>query len=794
MAKTTEELLAELIELQKAGGSRTNTPASTPAAAGGTFGFTAGWDKSLGEAITGVGKLGSSSSATATAVGLVGTALGKLPIGANTAMAAFGAVSGAVTNSVDSYQKQLSAGTAFAGGLLDMEKTRARSGLSQEQFAKQQEDMAKNTLGLSGQSGEAMKKLTSFQDDFKKTDIAKQLQSTFGLSSEQLATYTNTWITQNGNIDLNDTKAKAAAIRSLEKMTESTIRQSQETGISTDIINKQNRVMNESLQMQLMRLEGDQAQNEALSDLMPQLVGLGPALQNLALEASSDMGVTGDKATMTQGALGSQGVEFSDAVRNLKNVTERGGSAEEKKAAEMRLEAAKIEVNTLMRSKEFTQMAEVERRGGQTGTNGAMLELMKERLPNLQKEKAQSIDLQRQGMSGDPRQVTDYSKEQTNRAIAGVDANGNRRAGDEALAAGNQANTRVRDEAINLEVKTIGKVITNLDSFAAKLNEVTGKIGGGRYTSGEIAGNPDTGQKPLGQIQTENTPRVPTLYPKRDTGTEGEIKEKTEPKDVVAQLHKGEKVLQPDDATKFESVGGLDFLKSASAGKMPAVSSKDMLGGIDPSKMFGDIQKQMTPMMENMQKQMTPMMDNMQKQMTPMMDNMQKQMTPMMDNMQKQMTPMMGDMQKQISSSFSKLKMPSGFDDKKLTSMIGNIKQPDPGQLANMAKSMIPPADNSAAAASRDMISNLKNATSSMAQTPKTPEPARNEYDDEPATPVATTSPAPASTDSFNSDVLNALNNLNKLTAQSLEALVQTAGHAEKTAGGIDGLNGNRFS
>ena len=782
MAKSQEELLQELIDLQKAGGGRASTP-SAPAAAGSTFGFTAGWDKALGEAITGVSKLGSTSTATSTAVGLVGTALGKLPIGANTAMAAFGAVSGAVTNSVDSYQKQLSAGTAWAGGLLDMEKTRARSGLSQEQFAKQQEDMAKSTLGLSGQSGEAMKKLTGFQDDFKKTDIAKQLQSTFGLSSEQLATYTNTWIAQNGNIDLNDTKAKAAAIRSLEKMTESTIRQSQETGVSTDIINKQNRAMNESLQMQLMRLEGDQAQNEALSDLMPQLVGLGPALQNLALEASSDMGVTGDKATMTQGALGSQGVEFSDAVRNLKNVTERGGSAEEKKAAEMRLEAAKIEVNTLMRSKEFTQMAEVERRGGQTGTNGAMLELMKERLPNLQKEKAQSIDLQRQGMSGDPRQVADYSKEQTNRAIAGVDANGNRRAGDEALAAGQQANMRARDEMINLEVKTIRTVINNLDSFAAKLNEVTGKIGGGRYTSTEIAGNPDTGQKPLGQIQTENTPRVPTLYPKtRGTGTEGEIKEKIEPKDVVAQLHKGEKVLQPDDATKFESVGGLDFLKSASAGKMPAVSSKDMLGGIDPSKMFGDIQKQMTPMMENMQKQMTPMMDNMQ-----------KQMTPMMDNMQKQMTPMMGDIQKQISSSFSKLKMPSGFDDKKLTSMIGNIKQPDPGQLANMAKSMIPPADNSAAAASRDMISNLKNATSSMAQTPKTPEPARNEYDDEPATPVATTSPAPASTDSFNSDVLNALNNLNKLTAQSLEALVQTAGHAEKTAGGIDGLNGNRF-
>ena len=756
-------------------GSSSPTPSAAPAAT--TFGFTAGWDKALAEGITGVSKLGSSSSATASAVGLVGAALGKLPIGANSAVAAFGAVDKVVTGSVDSYQKQLNAGTAFTGGLLDMEKTRARSGLSQEQFAKQQEDMAKSTLGLSGQSGEAMKKLTGFQDDFKKTDIAKQLQSTFGLSSEQLATYTNTWIAQNGNIDLNDKKAKDAALRSLEKMTESTIQQSQATGQSTDVINKQNRAMNESLQMQLMRLEGDEKQNEALSDLMPQLVGLGPALQNLALEASSDLGVTGDKAVMTQGALGSQGVEFSDAIRNLKDVTERGGSPEEKKAAEMRLEAAKIEVNTLMRSKEFTQMAEVERRGGQTGTNGAMLELMKERMPNLQKEKAQSIDLQRQGLSGDPQQVAAYSKEQTNRAIAGVDANGNRRAGDEALAAGNQVNTRVRDEMINLEVKGIEKVIKGLDNFAGKLNEVTGKVGGGRYTSGEIAGNPDTGQKPLGQQQTENTPRVPGLYPpKRHTGTEGEINSRFEPKDAILSISKGENVLDPSKAKKYDAIGGEAGLDKMMGGmKPPAIDLKSM----DPSKMFGDMQKQMSPMMENMQKQMTPMMENMQ-----------KQMSPMIGDMKKQMTPMMGDMQKQISSSFSKIKMPSGFDDKKLTSMIGNIKQPDPGQLANMAKSMIPPADNSAAAASRDMISNLKNANSSSATTPKAPDPVAQ---DSAVTAEPAVTAAPVSTDSFNSDVLNALNNLNKLTAQSLEALVQTAGHAEKTAGGIDGLNGNRF-
>jgi hypothetical protein len=748
------------------GGKSGSSPTPSAAPSGMNFGFIAGLDKAIAEGITGVSKLGSSSSATASAVGLVGAALGKLPIGANSAVAAFGAVDKVVSGSVDSYQKQLNAGTAFTGGLLDMEKTRARSGLSQEQFAKQQEDMAKNLISVSGQSGEAMKKLTSFQDEFKKTDVAKQLQSTFGLSSEQLATYTNTWITQNGNIDLNDKKAKDAALKSLEKMTENTIQQSQATGQSTDVINKQNRAMNESLQMQLMRLEGDEKQNEALSDLMPQLVGLGPALQNLALEASSDMGVTGDKAVMTQGALGSQGVEFSDAVRNLKAVSERGGSPEEKKEAEMRLEAAKIEVNTLMRSKEFTQMAEVERRGGQTGTNGAMLELMKERLPNLQNDKAKSIDLQRQNMSGDPQQVAAYGKEQTNRAIAGVDANGNRRAGDEALAAGNQANTRIRDEMINAEVKAIGGVIKGLDNFAKKLNEVTGKVGGGRYTAGEIAGNPATGQKPLGQQQTENTPRVPGLYPpKRHTGTEGEINSRFEPKDAILSISKGENVLDPSKAKKYDAIGGEAGLDKMMAGlKPPAIDLKSM----DPSKMFGDMQKQMNPMMENMQKQMTPMMEN----------------------MQKQMTPMMSDMQKQMSSTFSNMKMPSGFDDKKLTSMIGNIKQPDPGQLANMAKSMIPPADNSAASASRDMISNLKNATSSMAQSSKPPESAA-------PTSVTTEEPTniapPVATDSFNSDVLNALNNLNKLTAQSLDALVRTAGHAEKTAGGIDGLSGNRF-
>jgi hypothetical protein len=337
----------------------------------------------------------------------------------------------------------------------------------------------------------------------------------------------------------------------------------------------------------------------------------------------------------------------------------------------------------------------------------------------------------------------------------------------------------MRDEYLNTEVKLLGEVTNKLDGFSRVLDKVTGGPKGQRVTSTDIGGK--EGQPSLGEQQTANTPRVPGLYPKgsRDLGTDGVLGMKLEPKDDTVKIHKGEKVLNPADAMKFESVGGLDFFKSIAGGKMPAGQTKDPVAGIDPAKMFGDIQKQMSPMM-----------DNMQKQMGPMMDSMQKQMGPMMDSMQKQMTPMMGDMKNQMTSAFSTIKMPNGFDDKKLTSMIGNIKQPDPGQLANMAKSMIPPVDNTAASASRDMISNLKNATSSMAQTPKTPEPPAQ-------APVVTEEPAvveaPAPTDSFNNDVLNALNNLNKLTAQSLDALVRTAGHTEKTAGGIDGLNGNRF-
>ena len=751
VADMTADEFAESIT--KAMGRTGPTPTPSGSGAGGGFNLK-GFDSALTPAISGVTKLGEKSTAASTAIGLVSSAIGKY---SGAVQAAFDGVTAGGKRIADNYQTQLSGGVAFSDGLMGFAKDARDAGLSTEEYAKRQ---AASNLGLAAGSGEAMKKITELGDSFKKSDIGIDLQKRFGLTSEQMERYTLAYIAGSNNINLQDEKAKKAAIEGLGQMTERTIRQSLETGKNTDLILKQNQVMNESLQVQMMRLAGDEDQNASISALMPQLTGLGPALTNLALEAQSSLGVTGPKAAMTQGALGNEGQEFVSAIQQLKEVTERGGSAQEKAAAEQRLAMARQDVDAKLRSKEFLDMAEVERRDpSQTATGGAMKDLVEERLANLQKQKAQETTLNRANLPSDARNVDAFGQEQTLRVLKGVDERGQTRPGDAALSAVQQGNMRLKDEYLNAEVKILGEIIPKLDKFSKVLDPIIGNRKGERVTSMDIAGR--NGGPSLGEQQTANTPRVPTLYPKdkgsRDLGTDGVLGMKLEPKDTTVKIHKGEKVLNPTDAMKFESIGGLDLFKSLSSGKIPADQTKDPMAGMDPAKMFGNIQQQITPMMENMQKQMTPMMENMQKQMT---------------------------------STFSTMKMPSGFDDKKLTSMIGNIKQPDPGQLANMAKSMIPPADNSAAAASRDMISNLKNVTSSIAQPPKTPElsapaPASTEE------PAVVESPAP--TESFNNDILNALNNLNKLTAQSLDALVRTAGHTEKTAGGIDGLNGNRF-
>jgi len=705
------------------------------------------WDKSIAGGVQGIDKLKNSSSLTSTVMDGLNTVISKFSPTLGTLS---GSLSSSVAGSVDSYQKQQLAGTSWAGGLREMENDRKALGLSQQEYADRQRDMARNALALSGQSGEAMKKLTDFSDDFKKTDVGKQLQSSYGMNALQMQAFTDTWVSRQDASFLKDEKSKAAALKSLEGFTQQTIRASQEQGVSVDVMLKQNKVMNESLQMQLLRLDGDEKQNEALNDLLPQLSGLGPELKNLAMEAASDMGVTG-KGAMTESVLGDAGREFSAAVKNMKEVTENGGTQQEKNLAEQRLIAARVGVDQMIASKQFRDNAEIERRGLPSAGEGNFLALMQERLPNVQKDRATGADLRAANLDDTPENRERLKAERNRRDMTATTETGEKRSGAAVIDVNQQANMEARNNIIAAEVEAIKGVIGALDRLGGKIQSVLGE----RTTSGDLAGR--NGQPGSREQYNSSIPRNPTLYPtdKRNTGTEGEIKEKLEPKDVIAQLHKGEKVLKPEDAMKFESIGGLDFLKSAPGGKMPAGMPNDMLGGMDPSKMFGD---------------------------------MQKQMAPMMGDIQKQMAPMMGEMK----SAFSNIKMPSGFDTSKITSMLGNIKQPDMGQLANMAKSMIPPTDGSAAAMSKDMMSNLKSTVSSIAQQPNVSEPVKNEYDDEGTTPTVA-SPTAAPTDSINSDILNALNNLNKLTAQSLDALVRTAGHAEKTAGGIDGMNANRF-
>lgn len=718
------------------GGSGGGSAAASP-----NMGFIKGFDTALAGTIKGVSDLGGASTGTATAMGAVGAALGKLPIGANSAVAAFNAVGGAATKSVDNYQAQLKAGTAFTDGLTGMEKDRARLGLSQDDYAKHLEKSAASVLGLAGQSGEAQKKLTTFADDFKKTDIAKQLQSTYGLTSEQLLNYTNSYIAGSQGINLDDKKSKENAIKGLEAMTQNTVRNSLETGKSTDLILQQNKAMNESLQVQLLRLSGDKEENEGISAVLPQLTNLGGALQNLALEAASDVGVTGPKAAMTQSVLGPAGDEFVAAVKNMKDANASNATAEEKRIAEKRLQDARVAVDAQMATKEFKQLAEQERRGEDLGAGGAFTELMKDRMPNLVKQRAQAEDLDRAKLPSDPKTVAAFSEEQARRVRAGEDETGKARPGDKALAAGQQANMRILDETVNAQVKVINKTIGGLDRFADKLNEVSG-VKGQRVTSGEIAGGGPKNTPSLGERQSASVPKDPALYPKRHTGTEGELKTMFEPKDATVNIKAQENVLDPEKAKKYAAVGGEAGLDKLLGGLKPPTDIKSAMGGIDPSKMMGD--------------------------------------------MQKQMTPMMGDMQKQMSGMFSNIKMP--LNDDKISSMFSNIKMPETSQLSNMAKSMMPSADNADSA--KDMLSGLKTQISSVAKPEVTP------VTSEIPTPVqepVQSSTASTATNEVNSNMLSMLTEISKHMSQLVSISTESAEHASKQVRATEGLSGNRF-
>jgi hypothetical protein len=770
--------------LGSAGGTGSAPKAPAGAAGGGVV------DGFLASTIGFIRDLGTSSSVTSKAVDGFGAVLGKMPILGQTMQAAFGEATKYVQASADGYQQQVANGAAFSGGMLDYSKSVAGSLLTNEQFAAQQNRAGQTLNGLSGSNAEAMKTLTEFQNEVRASPMGDKLRA---LSSdiEVQNMYINSALAGTQNRDLKDAKSKKDAMDALDQMSTSAIANSIATGKSTKSQLEAQQAMQDGEYANSMKLGGDESTQRELEGLGPAVANLGPTLTSAIMDAMDNGGsVTGDKNATTISILGPAGQELINAAMAIKDASREGATQQEKQAAQQQMLQARANVNAQMQDPNFQKNARNEMNGNEMA-DGLFRALSKERMAELRSDKANIADISRQ--TGKPATNLDslqMTQLRAQRTMAQETPTGEKQVGADLMRGQAELNQRGRAEAAAFPFQQMTKFGTGLDDLGKKMSSM-GRSDGKVVTGNDTVGSPFTSPT-TPTVTQQNTPtaRGPRLDGspgmteladslKKDSKPAGwmSVLENFNPKGEMVQLDNKEVVV---NEKQWAGIG--DAIKGDSKGP-------------DPTKMFGDIQKQISPMLGNMQKQAGPMMDNMQKQAGPMMADLQKQAGPMMADLQKQMGPMMDGFSKQagnMEGTFKNMKLP--IDDKQISSMFGNMKMPAmpdmSGQLANAAKSMMPPTD---ALASKD-INGLTQKISSIAQPPKAPEPARNEYDDEPATPITNTSSESTPSESFNSDILKALNDLNKISAAQLAALEQNGSHAEKLNNSVDGLNGNRFA
>jgi hypothetical protein len=740
-----EKLLNQ--QAQTIGGILKNAGSAGPTPTGGGGPSLENFKKADGIMASTIGfirDLGGGASATAKGLDVLGGVLGKMPGVGQTMQQAFGAAAGTVTDTMGTFKNMSVNGAAFSDGMMGYAKTQAAAGLTNEQMIAQQNKYGQSMSGIAGSQAEAMKTLTNFQNDVRASPIGEKMRG-LGLTFEEQNQYINKALAGSQNRDLKDGKAKEDAIAALDKMTTSAFGNAIATGRSTDQIMSQIQANTESLEVQSQLMGGTEETQRAFDRLGPSLAGLGPGLTMIANEAMSTEGVTGPKAAEMVSVLGSAGQDFVRAVQMQKEAAKEGATAQQKAAADAAMLSARAGVDAVMKSENFQTMARQEGRGNAVSENNAFATLAKERTPELRASKATGREMASQ-MGRDPTEleiVQMQGQVRPQRALTQQTATGEKQVGADLIRGKQEVDARMAAEAIAFPIQQMSKFGKGLDDLGTKMSNMA-RTGGQVVQPGTIAGGTEVGTPGMRDQAAGKTP--PARGNTRDEGTFGILGKHLEPKDAIVKIQKDENVLDKQTSAMLEGLGGIDFIKNMSSGKVPDKMLKDMMGGLDLSKMMPPVTKP-TALAA-------------------------------------------GDIQKQVSGMFNNVKLP--IDDKQINSMFSSMKmptQPDTGQLANMAKSMMPPADVTGTSA-KDMLSGLKTQISSVANPEATPVASETPI------PVQETTPAPTAstaTNEVNSNMLTMLTEISKHMSQLVSISAESAEHASKQVRATEGLSGNRF-
>jgi hypothetical protein len=459
-----------------------------------------------------------------------------------------------------------------------------------------------NSLKTIDQSNElSSRKFLDFAKDLQGTPQAQKLKGLAGVSPEEIAQIAA--IAAGGKTtQLNSKEGREDLLAKTAEMSNNINRLSTVTGQSREQIIANMQEYNKSARGQLeLQAVGNDQTRDALQQSRVATAGLGQSMQNITSTIIAGGALNKDQRTQLQVSTGGRAGQYMRAARDVRRTSGLAEDDPQKIAAKERLQAEVARANEYQNSKQFAQRALTTQNPEQRAAY----------------EKAQAENAQKFGQ-GATQRATGLTAEQAQRAqlvgLGDAAISGRTQEGrDRPYGAPGTQNEGARTtQALNSVYESARMNAAAASGELRKLNQELGqspeKINAVKQRLEQAFGNNTNqdeadkrlkaaGAKVIETVAPGATPKVakereaagqgPTRD-KREHGTLGEIGQVSEPKDVVAKLHKGETVVTPDQLKNLLSGSASnaisDVMKSATV-KQPAT------GGLDVSKITGGLKE-----------------------------------------------------------------------------------------------------------------------------------------------------------------------------------------------------------
>jgi hypothetical protein len=462
---------------------------------------------------------------------------------------------------------------------------------------------AGNSLKTIDQTNDmSSRKFLDFATKLQSAPSSQQLKGMAGVSPEEISKIAA--IAAGGNTkQLQTPEGQERLMNATTKMSLDIERMSSQTGKSREEIINAMLEYNKSARGQLeLQAQGNDNQRNALRQAQVATAGLGQTMQNITTTIMSG-GVLGkDQRTQLQVSTGGRAGQFMSAARDVRRTASLAEDDPQRKAAEKRMQAEVARANNYQNSQKFAQRALTTQDPNQKAAY----------------ERAQAENTQKFSQGAIQRE-TGLSAEDAarrGRELGGANLQGRTQEGiDRPVGAPGTMNEGARGAQMLNSVYESARMNAasasgELRKFNQDLGKTPEKIEAVRTTLERAFGNNKTQAESdaraaklpkdfttgiTGTVDPKTASEVEASKggaPKRGDretrahGTLGETGSPTEPKDIVAKLHKGETVATPEQLRNLMSNSASNAISEV----MKSASAKPT-GGIDISKITSGLRE-----------------------------------------------------------------------------------------------------------------------------------------------------------------------------------------------------------